>query len=206
MNTTDEAFAAIFTVAGRSSAVELLDRETMAPPLGAGALRLTEQLLCWPLTIALGVHSNPESTGKGGEPADVMLPSVPVMTPAVPFAKASATFVSWTGIGPCTEEGRVTDNVAMIPLEIVVEFCPARRQVVPLQESVFVTPGAASSVTAVAPGTVTVHPTPAVSPVPDAKETGRVAVVFATEAVPIVNEDDPAPKEPPATQQASNKE
>jgi hypothetical protein len=90
-----------------------------------------------------------------------------------------------------------------MPLEIVFEFGPARRQVAPLQKRVFPAVLPAWAVTAVAPGTLTVHSSPAVFPVPDTKESGRLAVVFAITAVPILKDDDPAPNEVPVKQQAS---
>ena len=53
-NPTDVAPAGTVTVAGTPAEVELLDRLTATPPVGAAALRVTVPSAVYPPTIAVG--------------------------------------------------------------------------------------------------------------------------------------------------------
>jgi len=111
-------------------------------------------------------------------------PGADVIAAPEPSRSASTGVAREIANTPAAEDERVTESVATIPLPIVFAFSPVSRQIFPWQYNVLpaaVADGPACAVNAALfGGREKVHCNPAVLPVPDVNEMGRLTVDPAT--------------------------
>jgi hypothetical protein len=165
------------------TAALLLDRVTLAPPVGAGPDSTTVQLLEMPPWTVAGLQLSEDKLGPAAGPGTVIVPPVPATISAVPEASTPERLLKGIDAVDATLV-KVMD--ATTPLEMMVEFIPVARQVYdpePLaQDSTFPAADAA------APATVLTDVTPAGYPMvhckaagswPEGEEIERLRVTFA---------------------------
>jgi len=120
------ADAATVTEVGTVNKPLLLERVTLAPPVGAAPLNVTVQLALAELPRLPGTHASDAGT-IGGGPPPVTTPPVNERVIALPEAEAPSPLTPIVVLE--TPEAIVRFTTATVPLEMMLAFIPEAIQV-----------------------------------------------------------------------------
>jgi hypothetical protein len=126
LNVAEVAPAATVTEAGTVSTVLLVFSVTMAPPLGAPALKVTVHTALLVLLNVEGLHDTPVTVGKGVVP--VTVPPVPDRVMLLPVPETAAVLLNAIE-ALLTPDANESVTTATVPFEILPAFMPDTRQV-----------------------------------------------------------------------------